>query len=128
MHQVGRFTTAVKKVAERDTQTSFVRSARGRLREGLLHTEHKSNSILSIRSRFQDTINCCSLGDECYRKSRECEGLQNVLMDAIRKRTGMCCIQWKDDEFVNRMPRTSYQSGIDETADKSSQEEIQTVL
>ena len=36
--QVGRFTTVVQKVAERDTQTSFVRSARGRLREGLLHT------------------------------------------------------------------------------------------
>ena len=72
--------------------------------------------------------NCCSPRDECYRKSRECEGLQNVLMDAVRKRTGMCCIQWKDDEFVNQMPRTSYQSGIDETADKSSQEEILTVL
>ena len=62
--------------------------------------------------------NCCSPGDECYRKSRECEGLQNVLMDAIRKRTGMCCIQWKDDEFVNQMPRTS----------KAARREILTVL
>ena len=51
-----------------------------------------------------------------------------MLMDTIRKGTGMCCIQWKDDEFVNQMPRTSYQPGIDETADKSSQEEILTVL
>ena len=49
-------------------------------------------------------------------------------MDAIRNVLVCVCIQWKDDEFVNRMPKTSCQSGIDETADKSSQEEILTVL
>ena len=34
-----------------------------------------------------------------------------VLMDALGRRTGMCCIQWKDDEFVDIMPWTSDQSG-----------------
>ena len=53
--------------------------------------------------------------------SKECEGLQNVLMAPVRKRTDMCCIQWKDDEFVVKMPKTSNQSGIVEDSDKSSQ-------
>ena len=30
-----------------------------------------------------------------------------VLMDAIGRRVGMCCIQWTDDEFVDIMPRMS---------------------
>ena len=29
--------------------------------------------------------------------------IEYVLMDAIERRTGMCCIQWKDDEFVDIM-------------------------
>ena len=33
--------------------------------------------------------------------------IEYVLMDAIGRRTGMCCIQWKDDEFVDIMPRMS---------------------
>ena len=33
--------------------------------------------------------------------------VEYVLMDAIGRRTGMCCIQWKDDEFVDIMPRMS---------------------
>ena len=33
--------------------------------------------------------------------------IEYVPMDAIGRRTGMCCIQWKDDEFVDIMPRMS---------------------
>ena len=33
--------------------------------------------------------------------------IEYVLMDATGRRTGMCCIQWKDDEFVYIMPRKS---------------------
>ena len=33
--------------------------------------------------------------------------IEYVLMDAIGRRTGMCCMQWKDDEFVDIMPRMS---------------------
>ena len=33
--------------------------------------------------------------------------IEYVLMDAVVRRTGMCCIPWKDDEFVDTMPRMS---------------------
>ena len=33
--------------------------------------------------------------------------IEYVLMDAVGRRTGMCCMQWKDDEFVDTMPRMS---------------------
>ena len=33
--------------------------------------------------------------------------IEYVLMDAIGRRTGMCCTQWKDDKFVDKMPRMS---------------------
>ena len=33
--------------------------------------------------------------------------IEDVLMDATGRRTGMCCIQWKDDELVDMMPRMS---------------------
>ena len=33
--------------------------------------------------------------------------IEYVLMDAVGRRTSMCCIQWKDDEFVDVMPRMS---------------------
>ena len=36
----------------------------------------------------------CSPGGECYRTSRKCEGLQNVPMNAIRRRRScMYCVQ-----------------------------------
>ena len=61
--------------------------------------------------------------------------IEYVLMDAIGRRTGMCCIQWKDDEFVDIMPRMSDPikavgngKEIAEAADKSSRDEILTVL
>ena len=28
-------------------------------------------------------------------------------MDAVGRRTGMCCMQWTDDEFVDILPRMS---------------------
>ena len=34
--------------------------------------------------------------------------IENVPMDAIGKRAGMCCIQWKDDEFVDIMCRQEH--------------------
>ena len=33
--------------------------------------------------------------------------IEYVLMDAVGRRTGMCCMQWKDDEFVDTLPRMS---------------------
>ena len=33
--------------------------------------------------------------------------IEYVLMDAIGRRTGVCHKQWKDDEFVDIMPRMS---------------------
>ena len=33
--------------------------------------------------------------------------IEYVPMDAIGRRTRMCCMQWKDDEFVGVMPRMS---------------------
>ena len=33
--------------------------------------------------------------------------VEHVPMDAIGRRTGRCFIQWKDDEFVDIMPRMS---------------------
>ena len=37
---------------------------------------------------------CCYPGGECYHTSRKCEGLQNVPMDAVRRRRScMYCVQ-----------------------------------
>ena len=33
--------------------------------------------------------------------------IEYVPMDAIGRRTGKCCMQWKEDEFVGVMPRMS---------------------
>ena len=33
--------------------------------------------------------------------------IEYVPMDAVGKRAGMCCKQWKNDEFVDIMPRMS---------------------
>ena len=59
--------------------------------------------------------------------------IEFVLMDAIGRRTGMCCIQWKDDEDI--MPKMSDPihgrrqcKEIAEAADKSSRDEMLTVL
>ena len=45
--------------------------------------------------------------------SKDCKGMQKVLMDAIWIRTGVYCVQWKDDKFVVRMPRRSDPPGTD---------------
>ena len=37
--------------------------------------------------------------------------IEYVLMDAIGRRAGVCCIQWKADECVDIMPRMSDPSG-----------------
>ena len=51
------------------------------------------------------------------------------------RRAGVCCIQWKDDEFVDIMPRmsdpiraASNEKKMAEAADKSSRDEILAVL
>ena len=33
--------------------------------------------------------------------------IEYVPMDTVGIRTGMCCVQWEDDEFVDIMPRMS---------------------
>ena len=33
--------------------------------------------------------------------------IEYVPMDAIGRRTSMCCIQWKDGEFVDILPKMS---------------------
>ena len=61
--------------------------------------------------------------------------IEYVLMDAIGRRTGVCHKQWKDDEFVDIMPRMSdpiraagNEQRLLKVPTKSSRDEILTVL
>ena len=66
---------------------SFSTAAPVRTVERGIQSEHNPVDVIP-------TNVCCSLGGECCRTSRRCEGLQNAPMNALRRRRSCaCCIQ-----------------------------------
>ena len=64
-------------------------------------TQHsRSDQRDSILIEFDKRVFLTRRG--CGHTRRKCNGLKDVLLDALRRRRGSCCTQWKVDDIENR--------------------------